>query len=271
MTGVQTCALPICTSIPARNVTISRLDALASASFNSVFNQLGEFFFIRNSHRPSNTEIAAITPQLSNLNTWTSQLNVTIPECASASDLTTHFNNFKTIYEVVESRMGSPGFTPAQRIIPAAEPAGFDVAQATTMRNDLRAFINANVNSIFAPVHTFLTEADSLTQDAPALMRYFLGLALPFQLFHPTSTVFDDQMIVNFEDQTGAATDRRQHEAIRHWIRASWRGVSPPTIPGTVGYDLGRHSAWVVEGRAAGPSGICPHPNYMSHIMTKSA
>ena len=259
------------TAIPARNVTISRLDELATTNFNSVFDQLGEFFFIRNSRRPNITEIAAITPLLPNLNTWTSQLNVTIAAGTSASDLTTHFNNFKTIYEAVESRMGNPGFTSAQRLIPATEPAGFDVAQATTMQGDLRSFIDTNTNSKFASVHTFLTEADSLTQDARALMRYFLGLALPFQLFHPTSPNFDHQIIINFEDRTGPAVDRRQHEAIRHWIRASWRGVSPPSIPATVDYELGRHSAWVVEGRTAGPSGVCPHPNYMNHIITKSA
>ena len=98
-----------------------------------------------------------------------------------------------------------------------------------------------------------------------------LGLGLPFQLSHPTSPNFDHQILVNFEDRTGPAADRRQHEAIRHWIRASWRGVSSPTIADTVSYDDGRHSAWVVEGRTSGPSGVCPHPNYMSHIITKSA
>jgi hypothetical protein len=145
------------------------------------------------------------------------------------------------------------------------------VAQVTGFQTNLSSFIQINANSIFAPVRVFLAVADARTQDAPARMRYFLGLGLVFQLAHTTDLRFISQRIVVFEDRTGPADRRRQHEAIRHWMRAAWRGVSTVTIPASVDFDLGRHSAWVVEGREQGPSGVCPHPSYLSHIVTQPA
>ena len=255
-------------NIPACKVTTSRLDAMATAAFEVVFDQLGEIFFVRVGDRPTAAQIAAIKPRLASLDTWTTQLNAAIPAGSTPTELTAHFNNFKTIYEVVEIRMGNAAFrTSPLRVIPSMEPAGLTAAQATKLQGNLRTFIQADNNSLFAPVRIFLANADARTQDAPARMRYFLGLGLVFQLSHATDVSFDSQRIVMLDDRTGPDAARRQHEAIRHWVRASWRGINPPTIVDNLDFELGRHSAWVVAGREQGPCGVCPHPSYMQHIV----
>jgi hypothetical protein len=266
---LEFCKLQWRTNIPPRKVTISRLDALPGANFADLFNLLGEIFFVRTADRPTAVQIGKISPNLGNLNTWTTQLDATIAPGSTVPQLAAHFGNFKTIYEAVEARMANASFhNSPQRVIPATQPAGLTAAQATTLQTNLKNFIQTNANSIFAPVRTFLTAADASTQGAPARMRYFLGVGLVFQLAHATDTAFGTQRLVLFDDQTATG---RQHEAIRHWMRAGWRGVAPPTISNTLDFELARHSRWLVADHNQGPSCVCPHPSYMSHIVTQPA
>jgi len=266
---LEFCKLQWRAGIPPRNVTIPRLDALPGAAFADLFSRLGDIFFIRTASLPNAVQIAAISPNLASLNTWTTQLDAAINPVSDPGSLATHFTNFKTIYEAVEARMSNPSFhTSSQRVIPAAQPPGMTADNATHFQANLKDFIQTNANSIFAPVRVFLTAADASTQDAPARMRYFLALGLVFQLAHTTDVAFGTQQIVLFDDRTATS---RQNEAIRHWMRAGWRGVAPPTIASTLDFDLGRHSAWLVSAREQGPSAVCPHPSYMSHIVTQPA
>lgn len=263
---LEFCKLTWRSSLPLRNVTTERLDALAGAGFNVIFDRLGEIFFVRAQDRPAADQITAVATLLANLNSWTTQLNAAIPNGATATELSTHFNNFKAIYEAIESRMSNPSFhnSPA-RTVPATQPTSFTAAQANTMRTNLRTFIRNNANSKFAPVNVFLNAADARTQDAPARMRYFLALGLPFHLAHTTATNFDAQRLVILNDPA------TRLPAIRHWIRAGWRGVSRPAIPADLDFEHGRHSAWVVEGRSQGPSSVSPHATYMQHIIAQPA
>jgi hypothetical protein len=256
--------------IPPRRVVVPRLDALATVTFADVFARLGEIFFIANSSRPTAAQLTALAPLLANLGTWIAQLDAPVASGSSAAQLSTHFNGFRTIYEAVDSRMANPAFhNSPQRVIPPVEPPGLTAAQTTAFQTALRNFIQTNNSSRFAPVRKFLTAADAQTQDAPARMRYFLALGLVFQLAHDTNVSFGVQHIVVLNDRT--ATNNRRDEAIRHWMRAAWRGVAPPTISPTVTYDLGRHSAWIVADHEKGPSHVCPHPSYMAHIVTQPA
>ncbi|AGW90323.1 hypothetical protein [Cupriavidus sp. DF5525] len=266
---LEFCKLQWRAGIPARRVTISRLDALPGVAFADLFNRLGDIFLVRVAQRPTAAQLGVISPKLGNLNTWTTQLDAAIDPTSTAAQLSAHFTNYKTIYEAVEARMSNASFhNSPQRIVPPTEPASFTVAKATTMRTNLRNFIQTNANSIFAPVRVFLAAADANTQDAPARMRYFLALGLVFQLAHTTSVDFNVQILVLLDDGTGGGP---HHEAIRHWMRAGWRGVAPPTIAPGLDFNLARHSQWVVSDRTQGPAGVCPHPSYMSHIVTQPA
>ena len=261
--ALEFCRLQWRSNIPARRVTIPRLDALPGAGLADVFTRLSDIFFVRASRRPTAAQIAEITPHLGSLATWAAQLAQPI----NAAGLATHFGNYKTIYEAVDARM--PGFMNSpQRVIPAAQPPGLTAQQTENLRNNLSTFIQTNDNSIFKPVRVWEAEALSMTQGAPARMRYFLALGLVFQLAHDTSTSLDAQRIVVYDDRRSPGT---KDEAIRHWMRAAWRGVAPPTIAPSVSYELGRDSAWLVVGREQGPSHVCPHQTYMDHIVVEPA
>lgn len=261
-------------SIPAAKVTAARLAELASVSFADLFARLGEIFFIPT--RPSQAQITALTALLPNLAAWTTQLAATIDPASTAADLTAHFDNFKAIYEAVDARFADAVFKNSpQRLIPPTQPTGLTVAQMMTQtktyQTNLRTFIQDNANSRFASVRVFLAAVDGRTQGDPARMRYFLGLGLAFHLANLTDTRFTAQQLVLVADPDSVGARQRQLEAIRHWMRSAWRGVTSITIAPTVTYDRGRHSSWVVSGRDQGPSAVCPHARYMSHIKTQPA
>lgn len=261
--ALEFCRLQWRGNIPARRVTIPRLDALPAAGLADLLSRLSDIFFVRESKRPTAAQIAKVTPHLGSLATWSAQL----AEPINGAALATHFSNYKAIYEAADARM--PGFmTSPQRVIPATQPPGLTAQQTETLRNNLRTFLQANDNSIFKPIRVWGAEAFSMTQGAAARMRYFLALGLVFQLAHDTSTNFEAQRIVTYDDKRSPGT---KDEAIRHWMRAAWRGVAPPTIAANLSFDLGRHSAWLVEGREQGPSNVCPHQTYMDHIVVQPA
>ena len=259
------CALGWVGSIPQRRVPIGLLDSMPSASLADVIAKLGRIFFLRPNSMPTNPQMARIAPNASSLATWSAQLNTPI----DPGQLAAHFDAFKTIYEAVDARMSSSAFhNSPQRLIPPAQPAGFSASQAQSMQTALKNFIQTNANSIFAPVRVFLTAADTATKDAPALMRYFLGLGLPFQMADTEAVSPAAQRVMYFDDQT---PDGRQMEAVRHWTRAAWRGPTPVQIPTDITADQGLHAAWVQRQLINGPAGVCPHPSYMAQIVTLTA
>ena len=261
-------------SIPAIHVAVSRLTAMAALSFADSLPAIADIFFTRSTRMPANAEITAMEAQLGNAAMFHSHLTATIPSSPSNAELATLFTQLRTAYEALDTRMSNPSFhTSSARLVPQTQPTPFGRAEADAMQTALRTFVDQNSNSLFHPLREFLDEANGLTQDAPARMRYFLALGLPFQLPHATSTDFDDQRLVFYQDLGGPS--QRQDEAVHHWLRASWRGPTRANIPATVtAGDLsafGPESAWVVEGRNAGPCGVCPHSSYQDKIVTQPA
>ena len=263
---LEFCKLQWRTTIPTRQVVIPRLDNLATASFNQVFTQLSDIFFFTTAQRPTAAQVTAITPLLPNLDNWTTELNAAIPDTATPAQLQPHFDTLKTIYEAVDPRTSQATFN--SRIIPSTAPP-LTVALIRSYQANLKAFIQTNSNSVFAPVKRFLDAGFTQANAPQARLSYFFRLGLVLQLYHPTSTNFDHQIIIAYTDS--GSSNRRQDEAIRHWIRACWRGVVPPAIPASVTWENGRNGAWIVEGRNAGPSYVCPHPSYKNHVIVLNA
>jgi hypothetical protein len=182
--------------------------------------------------------------------------------------LTTHFDALKRLYEDIDPRTAQASFT-SGRIIPRTAPNPLPVAQVRTWQQNLKNFIDTDTHSIFDPIRRFMQVGHTQADAPSSKLRYFLRLGLVFQLYNGTSTNFNHQLIVAFID--GAGSNRRQNEAIRHWIRSMWRGVNPPNIPATITWDNGSNASWIVEGRTQGPSYICPNTTYDQHIFKLSA
>jgi hypothetical protein len=134
-----------------------------------------------------------------------------------------------------------------------------------TWQQQLSNFIDNDTHSIFAKIKTMKTAGHTQANATQFRFRYFLRLGLVFQLYHATSTNFNQQLIVAIIDSAGS--NRRQNEAVRHWIRSQWRGVTPPNIPATINWENGRNTAWIVEGRQQGPAYVCPHESYDQHLF----
>lgn len=264
---LEFCKLQWRGNIPSRRVAISRLNVLATAGLSDMFTRLADIFFFTSAQQPSATQVNTITPLLGNLTAWTTELNGIIPDTATATQLQQHFNTLKSIYENVEPRTAQSSFS--ARLIPQTAPSSLTVSQVRTWQQSLKAFIDTDSHSIFSPVRRFLAAGFAQANASQSKMRYFLRLGLVFQLYHATSTNFGEQIIVAYSDGTG--TNRRENEAIRHWIRSLWRGVNPPNIPAAISWDNGRNTAWIVEGRQQGPSYVCPNISYDQHIIKLSA
>lgn len=252
-------------SLPARKVPISRLDTLPGLAFTALFNRLGEIFFIRDDQRPSATDLGRISPHLADIGTWIGQLDAALTSANQAAQ----FAHYTTIYTAVDRRMATTSFQNGpNRIVPATMPATLAGVQA--VQAALKTFIQTHDQSIFAPVRRFLTAAKAAADADHAALRYFLGLGLVFQLTDIISPDLGRQAIVYCDD---AANDGREHEAIRHWVRAMWRGQASPVIPAGMTPEQGRHSARFVQNHEPlrGPSFVCPDKSYSDRIETVPA
>lgn len=264
---LEFCKLQWRTNIPQPNARSARLDALPTANFRDCISKLADIFFFTTAQKPTNVQLNAIDPLLTNLTAWTNALNATIPDSANEATLTQHFRTFKGIYENVEPRTAQSSFSP--RIIPATAPTTLAVDQVRLWQQQLKTFIDTDSHSVFFPIKRFIQAGFAQANAQQSKLRYFLRLGFVFQLYHATSTNFNHQIIIAFEDSGSA--NRRQDEAIRHWIRSYWRGTSPPNIPASITWENGRNAAWIVEGRTQGPSYICPQTAYDQHIIKLEA
>lgn len=243
-------------SLPATKVPVMRLVAFSTAAFRDVIARVANIF-LTNADVPGNAALSAIDPLLSDLSTWTTQLDATVPDTSTAAQLTDHFNNLKNIYEKVDSRFtGTSSPTSAQRIIPAAPPATMTAQTIRDFQTALKTFIDTHAKSRFLPVKTFLNKSLARTQDAPAKMRYFLCLGLPFLAHNPTTSNVQDNFIVVFEDTGG--TNKRQDDAVRFWIRAQWRGIIPAGLAASTTFQNSRHAPWLVEKHQTTPAVSTP-------------
>ncbi|MBK8568075.1 MAG: hypothetical protein IPN76_33380 [Saprospiraceae bacterium] len=263
---LQFCKLSWKANIPARaaGLAISRLDGFANANFEQALALLDDIFFFSASEKPTTAQRTAVEAVLPNLDTWIGQLSATIADAATQPQLTTVFNNLKGIYENVDPRTANSSFT-SGRVIPRTAPSPLSVAQVRTWQQQLSNFIDNDTHSIFAKIKAMKTAGHTQANATQFRFRYFLRLGLVFQLYHPSSTNFNQQLIVAIIDSAG--TNRRQNEAVRHWIRSQWRGVNPPNIPASVNWENGRNTAWIVEGRQQGPAYVCPHESYDLHLF----
>lgn len=246
------CALGWKTSIPATRIPVTRLQAINSASFAELFGKLASIFLVTAANTPTAANITSVNASLSNVGTWSAQLNATIESTATQPQLTAHFNNFKTIYEGVDDRFtGTSSPTTGQRIIPATAPASLTPAVIRDFQTALKTFIDTHARSRFRPFKRFINAALTNTQDGPAKMRYFLCLGLPFLLYDPLANNSNVNIIIAYQDGA-AVTNRRQNEAIKYWIRSQWRGIIPANLGDGTTFDGSRQTPWLVENHQPG-------------------
>lgn len=260
-------------SIPATTVPVPRLQALSPANLRDVIARLTDIFLVAAADRPSAAALTALDSIASNFPTWSTQLSATIPDAATPAELTTRFNELKTIYEAIDNRFGtSSPPSAAQRVIPASPPATLTAQVIRDFQTQLKNFIDTHANSRLRPIKRFIDAARARTQDAPAKMRYFLCVGLPFLAFNPASTNSNDNIIIAFLDTTG--TDRRQNDAIKQWIRAQWRGLIPAGLGNGTTFDASRQTPWLVEHRqttanlTVPPFVVSPTTDFHAKIVT---
>jgi hypothetical protein len=246
-------------NLPATTIPVTRLQAISSASFRDVISRLINIFQTPAADRPNNAALNIVDPLLPNLSTWATQLDAAVSATATPSQLTDHFNNYKNIYEHIDNRFtGSASPSAAQRIIPATPPASLTVQVIRDFQTALKNFIDTHANSRLRPIKRFMTATVAQTQDAPARMRYFLCLGLPFLLYNPAATNSNHNILIVFQDTAGA--DRRQNDAIKYWIRAQWRGNIPAVLGNGTTFDASRQTPWLVENHQ--PTGLLTVPPY---------
>jgi hypothetical protein len=275
LSAVEFCRLQWRSNIPATPIPIARLQEITTTGFSDVFARIANVFLVT-TNLPTTAQVTAIDEIQPNLNTWSTQLNATIENSATAPQLTQHFNHLKTIYEAVDRRFtGRNRPTAAQRVIPATVPTRLTAQDVRTLRDQLKTFIDTNTNSKLQPAKRFLNAVLAQVQDAPAKMRYFLGLGLPFLLYNPAATNSSHNILIAFTDTTGPAASRRQNDAIKYWIRSQWRGMIPSGLGANTTFDASRETPWLVENRQSGnalntpPFVVSPTPEYQDKIVTE--
>lgn len=273
LSALAFCRLQWQANVPEARIPILRLGRIRSAGFTEVFAAISNVLLFNN-NLPSTAQRNAMETLLPNLATWISQLDATISDGLTPTQLTTRFTEFKTIYESVDRRF-SNGREPraAQRVIPATAPAALTVQMLRDYQTQLKTFIDSNTNSEFQPAKRFLTTALPQVQGDPAKMRYFLGLGLPFLLYNPSATNANHNTLVAFTDNSGSAANRRQNDAVKYWIRAQWQGNIPSSLGANTTFDNSRHTPWLVENRQATtglstpPFVVSPTPEYHNKIV----
>jgi hypothetical protein len=254
-------ALTFCTlqwrnSLPTTTIPIARLQALTTGDLRNVIARIADIFLTPATNIPRNPDLNPIVNLVPNLGTWTTQLNVTVPDTSTPTQLTDHFNNFKTIYERVDNRFTEGGSGPnnSQRTIPSTPPFPLTVKIIRDYQIQLKNFIDTHASSRFLSIKRFMSATLANAQDPPAKMRYFLCLGLPFLVYSPTATNANQNLIVAFEDTTGTPANRRQNDAVNYWIRAQWRGMIPSGLGAGTTFNSSLQTPWLVEDELTTPN-----------------
>ena len=121
------------------------------------------------------------------------------------------------------------------------------MAVCRDLQTQLKNFIDTHARSRFRPFKRFIDAALTNTQDAPAKMRYFLCLGLPFLVYNANTTNVNENLLMAYIDGTGS--NRRQNDAVKYWIRAQWRGIIPGSLGNNTTFNNSRHTPWLVENR----------------------
>lgn len=261
-------------TIPSAKVTVAELTTLNSAGFEAAIRQIARIFLLASSTLPSAAAFTAAQPLVADAATTAVQLAAPVAEGATQAQLTTGFGQLKAIYERVDNRFTTTGGTPtaAQRIIPAAEPSPFAPADLRALQSALVTFIDTHANSKLRPVKQFMNTARGRVTDAPAGLRYLLGLGLPF-LLHRSGTNQPDStyILVLFSDPPAVVL--RQDAAAKQWVRAQWRGIMPAGLAANVTMAT-LQTPWLVENHQNSgfldtpPFTISPTDEYQSHIKS---
>jgi hypothetical protein len=261
-------------TIPAAKVTVAELTALNGADFAATIRQIARIFLLASATVPNAAAFTAVQPLLADAATTSAQLTAPVADNATAAQLKAGFDQLKSIYERVDNRFTGGGGSPpaAQRIVPATQPAPFTAANLRDLQSALTTFIDTHANSKLRPIKQFIAAAHGRVTDAPAGLRYLMGLGLPL-LLHRAGTNEPDvnNLVVVFSDPATAVL--RQDAAIRQWMRAQWRGILPPGLGGALTF-ANLETPWLVEIRQTGgflntpPFTISPTDEYQSHIIT---
>ena len=143
------------------------------------------------------------------------------------------------------------------------------------LQTDLNTFIDSHAQSRFRPFKRFIDGALARANDAPAKMRYFLSLGLPFLAYNPAATNVNHNLLVVYFDGA-SVTSKRQDEAIKYWIRSQWRGLMPAAIGAGTTFANSRHTPWLVENRQPGqnltvsPFRVSPTEEFNDEIVSIS-
>jgi hypothetical protein len=268
------CAFLWRATLPATTIPVTRIQALAAADFNAVMNFIARTFLVPNADIPNAAAMTSAGPLAVDAAVTSAQLAAPVADAATAPQLATLFNQLKALYERVDNRIGT-GSPPsaAQRVIPSAQPAALTPVIMRAFQAALAAFIDTHANSRLRPVKRLMAAARANTLDAPARMRYFLGLGLPFLAFSTAPNApANHNFLVAFEDMTG--TDHRENDAVKYWIRAHWQGIIPAGLGAGATFSASMHAPWLAEFHQPGagltlpPFVISPTDQFHAKIVT---
>lgn len=260
-------------NIPQTTIPINILGRLPNATFRDLMTHIAQIFLVPSNERPNENILNHINSLSLDIDELIIKLDASIPNNANDIQLTEHFDNFRDIYILIDRRFEGVGSPPPadQQIIPPTIPGSFTVQTIRDFQSQLQTFIETDANSFFHPIRSFLDFLINRTNDAPSLMRYFLGLGLPFLAYDAQANQANNNFIVVFQDQTG--NNRREDDAIRYWIRSQWRGIIPDDMGGDTAFEDSRHTPWLVENRQpttvmnTPPFVVSPTPEYQEQIV----
>jgi hypothetical protein len=260
------CAFLWRAALPATSIPVTRLKALATADFKAVMNFIARTFLVPNADVLNAAALTSAGPLAVDAAVTSEQLAAPVADGATAPQMTALFNQLKALYERVDNRVGT-GSPPnaAQRVIPSAQPAVLTPVIMRAFQAALAAFIDTHANSRLRPVKRLIAAARTNTLDAPARMRYFLGLGLPFLAFSTAPNApANHNFLVAFEDMTG-----------KYWIRAHWRGIIPAGLGAGTTFAASLHSPWLAEKHqppnaplTLAPFVISPTTEFQDQIVT---
>lgn len=241
------------TTIPATTVPVAQLTVLATEAYADAMRRIAAIFLLAAAEVPTAAQLTAAEPLSANGVARAGQLTNPIADTDPPATLQTRFDQLKAIYEDVDRRFGS-GTPPtaAQRVIPATAPNPLTAAGLRTLQTALRTFVDTNANSRLRPIRALMTTVAARLADAPARMRYYLGIGLPFLIqTGGDNRPADSSRIVCFEDQSGSF--RRQKDAAVAWVRSHWRGLVPADAGANATFPDLTFGPWLCENRQPNP------------------